>query len=51
MKKTINITDQLVYDSGDITKIKVYLPDNINYSIGSKDISFDGNIENINWEC
>ena len=48
-KNEINIKDKLVYDNGDISTIKQYLPKQIKYDINFKDISFCGDIENINW--
>ena len=48
-KNEINIKDKLVYDNGDISTIKQYLPKQIKYDINFKDISFCGDIENIGW--
>ena len=43
-KNEINIKDKLVYDNGDISTIKQYLPKQIKYDINFKDISFCGDI-------
>ncbi len=48
-KKRIDIKNKLIYDNGDISIIKRYLPKQIKYNTNFKDISFDGDIENINW--
>lgn len=48
-KNEINIKDKLVYDNGDISTIKQYLPKQIKYDINFKDISFCGDIESIGW--
>lgn len=48
-KKRIDIKNKLIYDNGDISTIKRYLPKQIKYNTNFKDISFDGDIENINW--
>lgn len=48
-KKKINIKSELIYDNGDISTIKKYLPKGISYSPCGEDISFDGDIENVNW--
>ena len=48
-KNEINIKDKLVYDNGDISTIKQYLPKQIKYDINFKDISFCWDIENIGW--
>ena len=48
-KNEIDIKNKLVYDNGDISTIKQYLPKQIKYDINFKDISFCGDIENIGW--
>ena len=48
-KNEIDIKNKLVYDNGDISTIKPYLPKQIKYDINFKDISFCGDIENIGW--
>ena len=48
-KNEIDIKNKLVYDNGDISTIRPYLPKQIKYNINFKDISFCGDIENINW--
>ncbi len=48
-KKKIDILNELGFDAGDITKIKKYLPPLINFYPWVNDVSFDGDIENINW--
>ena len=49
-KNEINIKDKLVYDNGDISTIKLYLPKQIKYDTNFKDISFCGDIESIGWQ-
>ena len=46
-KHSITLADKLVFDSGDITTIRPYLPAAINYQDWVDDIAFDGDIENI----
>ena len=46
-KNEIDIKNKLVYDNGDISTIKPYLPKQIKYDTNFKDISFCGDIENI----
>ena len=41
-KRTIDVTDQLVYDAGDITTIRPYLPKNLLFYKERRDISFNG---------
>lgn len=48
-KKSIDIQSMLVYDNGDISTIKKYLPGCIEYHENFKDISFNGDIKNICW--
>ena len=48
-KNEIDIKNKLVYDNGDISTIKPYLPKQIKYDINFKDISFCGDIESIGW--
>lgn len=48
-KKNIDIKSKLVFDNGDISTIRKYLPNKIKYNKNFKDISFNGDIENINW--
>ena len=48
-KNKINIKNKLVYDNGDISTIKQYLPKQIEYDNNFKDISFCGDIESIGW--
>ena len=48
-KNEIDIKNKLVYDNGDISTIKPYLPREIKYDTNFKDISFYGDIENIGW--
>ena len=48
-KNEIDIKNKLVYDNGDISTIKPYLPKQIKYDTNFKDISFYGDIENIGW--
>ena len=48
-KNEIDIKNKLVYDNGDISTIKPYLPKQIKYDTNFKDISFCGDIENIGW--
>ena len=48
-KNEIDIKNKLVYDNGDISTIRPYLPKQIKYDINFKDISFCGDIENIGW--
>ena len=48
-KNEIDIKNKLVYDNGDISTIKQYLPKQIKYDINFKDISFCGDIESIGW--
>ena len=48
-KNEIDIKNKLVYDNGDISTIKPYLPKQIKYDTNFKDISFCGDIESIGW--
>ena len=48
-KNEIDIKNKLVYDNGDISTIKQYLPKQIKYDTNFKDISFCGDIESIGW--
>lgn len=50
--KNISLFEKLnlIYDSGDITSILIYLPSDLQFIYGRKDFSFNGNIENINWD-
>lgn len=40
---------QPIYDSGDITTIKPYLPPSLEWKNEFNDLSFNGNIQNIGW--
>jgi len=48
VQKKQAICDDLVYDYGDIMKIKRFLPDVAFFSTGD-DVSFNGNIFKVNW--
>ncbi len=48
-KKSIDVSDKIVYGGGDIRTIKPYLPSEIVFSEGNKDLTFDGDIQSINW--
>ena len=48
-KTFIDIKKALVFDNGDISAIKEYLPQNIVYNPCMQDLSFNGDIDNINW--
>ena len=41
-KHTVDVTDKLVYDAGDITTIRPYLPKNLQYFKGNQDVCFNG---------
>ena len=41
-KRTVDVTDKLVYDAGDISTIRPYLPENLLFFKWNQDISFDG---------
>jgi len=49
-KSTINVLPELVFDNGDINTIKKYLPENLDYKQRKNDISFNGDIDSVNWE-
>lgn len=48
-KRYIDIKSKLIFDNGDISLIKKYLPKSIKYNLNYKDVSFNGNIKEINW--
>ena len=43
------LPEDLSFDNGDIRKIKPFLPDGIEYVLGTNDDWFDGRIRKINW--
>ena len=52
-KRSINVLDELVYDMGDLKNvIQKYLPKALDIDVWENglDISFDGNIEELNWK-
>ena len=52
-KRSINVLDELVYDMGDLKNvIQKYLPKALELDVWENglDISFDGNIEELNWK-
>lgn len=48
-KRSIDFPSDIEYDSGDIRKLRKYLPPNIEYSRTEYDDPFDGDITNLNW--
>lgn len=49
-KETVNVMDRLNYDSGDLAKIKEYLPEALDWKQSDSDTPFDGNIPKLNWD-
>ena len=41
-KRTIDVLNRLVFDAGDISTIRPYLPENLRYFKANQDVSFDG---------
>ena len=41
-KRTVDVMDKLVFDAGDITTIRPYLPEKLLYYQGKQDVYFDG---------
>ncbi len=48
-KKTVDVLPKLVFDSGDITTIREFLPKGLNFLEWGQDVKFCGDIENLNW--
>jgi SAM-dependent methyltransferase len=48
-KKEASLPADLSFDNGDIRKIKSFLPDGIEYVLGTNDDWFDGRIRKLNW--
>ena len=48
-KRSIQFPSDIEYDSGDVRKIRKFLPQSITFSRTSHDDPFDGNISNLNW--
>jgi SAM-dependent methyltransferase len=48
-KRTIDVSDLITYDAGDIEKIRHYLPDNLPYTRSKTDTPFPGNLTHVNW--
>lgn len=48
-KKTIDVLSEIEYDSGDVRKIRKYLPRGLAYHATSVDDLFEGRIRTLNW--
>ncbi len=46
-KHTVDVMDKLVFDAGDITTIRPYLPENLLYFKGNQDVCFVGDTLNV----
>lgn len=49
-KKTIDVKSLLRFDKGDLKTLRQYFPSGVNMKdFGKRDVSFEGNIKEINW--
>jgi SAM-dependent methyltransferase len=48
-KRTVEVLDKIVYDSGDVLRIREHLPEALPYISKSNDTPFDGRITRLNW--
>jgi len=48
-KRTVDVSQRIVYDSGDIRKIREFLPDQLRFYPCDTDDPFDGDILELNW--
>ena len=49
VKKTIDVVPKLIFDAGDITTIRPYLPEGLTYSENINDVQFNGDLDELNW--
>lgn len=49
VKKSVNVIPKLIFDAGDITTIRPYLPSGISYDENINDVQFNGDLEGLNW--
>lgn len=48
-KDTIDVLQEIAYDSGDIRRIKSFLPADLPFQPKAGDDPFDGDIQELNW--
>ncbi|MFW6336902.1 MAG: class I SAM-dependent methyltransferase [Phycisphaeraceae bacterium] len=48
-KRTIDVNDRLVYDQGDIRRLREFLPERLRFEPNPQDDPFEGEIRAINW--
>ena len=49
VRKTIDAVPKLIFDAGDITTIRPYLPEGLTYSENINDVQFNGDLDELNW--